>query len=210
MPQQLETEVKFYIGNSEKFRERIVKFGGHSKGRFFERNVCYEDRDKTLIRHSSLLRLRTGATTLLTFKSIPPEVDEDYKIMNEIEVEVSDAEKMDRILNHLGFHREQVYEKWREIFATEGCEICLDSLPFGDFVEIEGHKNAIQHLARSLHLPWEKRIVAGYLAIFEAIRTKRQFSFTDITFENFKNVLRPLDECIQPFEKKNHIEERSS
>jgi adenylate cyclase class 2 len=206
MSQQLETEVKFFITNPEKFREQIVRICGHGRGRFFERNVCYEDRNKTLIRRSSLLRLRTDSTTTLTFKSIPAKTDGNYKVMNEIEVEISDAKKMNRILNHLGFHKEQVYEKWRETFEAEGCEICLDTLPFGTFIEIEGHKTAIQRLARSLQLPWENRIVAGYLAIFDGLRAEKELPFTDVTFENFKSVIPPLDKCIHHFEKKNCIE----
>ncbi len=199
--QSTEIEVKFHNSETKEIRRKILALGGRTKGRVFETNVRYENRNKTLINRKALLRLRTTDKAILTFKSIQPQTDDDYKVMNEIEVEVSDAEKMNRILNALGFQREQVYEKWREAFVIDETEICLDSLPFGNFIEIEGCRENIESLARCLDLPWEKRIVDGYLAIFDALKTAKGLSFTDVTFDNFKDLAHSFDECIHQFEK---------
>lgn len=200
--QQLEIELKFYIVEFEKIRQRIEKLGGRSSGRVFETNYRYEDRDKTLLGNQSLLRLRkTCRKTILTFKSVPSEADSDFKIMNETEVEVDNAEAMDRILTALDFHREQTYEKWRETFQVEETQICLDRLPYGNFLELEGPKDHIRQLSAALDLSWEKRITAGYLAIFDCLKIEKRLPFADLTFDNFKNTPSEFGDIIRQFEK---------
>jgi adenylate cyclase class 2 len=100
----------------ECIQRRILALGAESRGRVFENNIRYEDEKNTLIRKKSLLRLRRDAKTILTFKSSPPATSREFKVLNELEVEVSDFQTMNRILENLGLHPEQVYEKWRETF----------------------------------------------------------------------------------------------
>ena len=56
--EQLEIEVKFYLPDIESMQERILALGAESKGRVFENNVRYEDKNHTLFKKKSLLRLR--------------------------------------------------------------------------------------------------------------------------------------------------------
>jgi adenylate cyclase class 2 len=58
--------------------------------------------------------------------------------LNDWEVEVNDFGTMGLIRESLGFHKEQIYEKWRETFALNDTLLCLDTQPFGDFLKIEG------------------------------------------------------------------------
>ena len=201
--QHMEIEVKFYLTDVRAIRKRISKLGANSSGRIFETNFRYEDRDQTLLKKKSLLRLRKDRKTTLTFKSKPSDADNQFKMLHETEVEVSDADKMDLILNALGFHREQIYEKWRETFDLNGTILCIDTLPYGNFLEIEGQKEAIRQLAEAIGLGWEKRIVHSYLAIFETLRNTNRFNFKDLTFENFRTVSSNLESCIHQFE--NHL-----
>ena len=55
-----------------------------------------------------------------------------------ITIEVSDFDTTHHILEAIGFHRAQIYEKHRETYEMASVEICLDHLPFGYFIEIEG------------------------------------------------------------------------
>ncbi|MBT8372327.1 MAG: adenylate cyclase, partial [Deltaproteobacteria bacterium] len=55
---KMETEVKFYLDDVPSVRERICQLGAVSQGRFFERNLRFEDAHKTLKAKKSLLRLR--------------------------------------------------------------------------------------------------------------------------------------------------------
>jgi len=185
---QLEIEVKFYLGDIESIQRRILALGAESKGRVFESNVRYEDENNTLIRKKSLLRLRRDAKTTLTFKSSPPVASTQFKVFNELEVVVSDFETMNQILQKLGFHPEQIYEKWRETLILDQTWFYLDTMPYGTFLEIEGSEKDIRAYAASLGLNWHKRILLNYLEIFEIMRKKQNLKFKDPTFKNFENV----------------------
>jgi adenylate cyclase class 2 len=186
--QNLEIEVKFYIADLEGIRNKILKLGAKSKGRLFETNIRYEDKINSLIKKKSLLRLRQDEKTTFTLKSSPPVKSKDYKIVNELEVEVSDFATMDQILKTLGFHPEQKYEKWRETFILDQTLFCLDSMPYGDFLEIEGQEKDIRYYASKLDLNWQKRIIFNYLSIFEIMRKNLNLDFNDLTFNNFETV----------------------
>ncbi len=182
----LEIEVKFYISDRESMRERILAMGAKSSERVFEENIRFEDASGSLMQRKALLRLRQDRKAWLTFKSRPAEQDSQFKIFEELETEVSDFSAMQHILEALGFHAEQRYEKWRETFVLGNTHLCLDTMPFGDFLEIEGDKSNILELARQLDLRWEKRILQNYLGIFSLLKEKLQLPFSDITFENFQ------------------------
>jgi adenylate cyclase class 2 len=165
-----------------------LALGAESKGRVFENNVRYEDENNTLIRKKSLLRLRRDAKTILTFKSSPPVASTEFKVFNELEVEVSNFETLNRILENLGFHPEQLYEKWRETLILDQTGFCLDTMPYGTFLEIEGSEEDIRAHAAGLGLNWQKRILLNYLEIFEIIRQTLTLNFNDLTFKNFENI----------------------
>jgi adenylate cyclase class 2 len=186
--EQLEIEVKFYVADMECIQRRILALGAESKGRVFENNIRYEDEKNTLIRKKSLLRLRRDAKTILTYKSSPPTASREFKVLNELEVEVSDFQTMNRILENLGLHTEQIYEKWRETFILDQTGFFLDTMPYGTFLEIEGTQKDIRTYAASLDLNWQKRILMNYLEIFEIIRQALSLDFKDLTFNNFENM----------------------
>ena len=186
--QNLEIEVKFYLTDIEGMRNKILKLGAKSKGRLFETNILYEDKNNSLIKKKSLLRLRQDEKTTLTLKSRPPVKSKDYKIVNELEVEVSDFATMGQILQMLGFHPEQKYEKWRETIVSDQTVFCLDRMPYGDFLEIEGQEKDIRYYASRFGLNWQKRIIVNYLTIFEIMRKNLNLDFNDLTFNNFETV----------------------
>jgi len=192
--ENFETEVKFYLPEVNPVRRRIMALGADFKGRVFETNLRFEDADNRLIQKKSLLRLRKDIKTTLTFKSEPPFKDDQFKTLRELEVEVSDFDGMKQILESLGFHEEQVYEKWRETFVLSYTHFCLDTMPYGDFLEIEGPKKDIKELASRIGLKWHQRILLNYLAIFDVIRKQLNLGFSDVTFENFKNIRFDLAE----------------
>ena len=194
--EQLETEVKFYLSDIQATRQRILTLGARSCGRFFESNVRFEDAANTLKQKKSLLRLRRDQKTTLTYKSVPPELNTQFKVMKELEVEVSDFDTMHSILKALGFHHDQIYEKWRETLVLKQTHFCLDSMPYGDFLEIEGSEKSIKDYGVKLDMPWDQRILLNYLQIFEILQKKLNLNFADVTFDNFKNVKLDLAEYV--------------
>lgn len=199
----LETEVKFYLPDRKIIRNRIIELDADNMGRTFETNIVFEDLEKNLIRKKSLLRLRKDTKTTLTFKSEPIVNDNQFKIFRELEVEVSDFSTMKNILESLGFQEEQIYEKWRETFVLNDTILSLDAMPYGDFLEIEGQKEHIKKLSTKIGLPWEKRILLNYLAIFEIIRGKLKLPFSDVTFSNFESIKFDIGEYLPILEVEN-------
>jgi adenylate cyclase class 2 len=186
--EQLEVEVKFYLRDTQRLRRNLLELGIASKGRVFETNICYEDKNNSLIQQKTLLRLRHDEKTTLTYKSRATTESMDFKVLNELEVEVNDLTTMGRILEALGFHPEQKYEKWRETFILDRTALFLDRMPYGDFLEIEGQPQDIKHSASRLGLDWRKRILLNYLELFEIIKKTFNIKIKDLTFKAFKNI----------------------
>jgi adenylate cyclase class 2 len=184
----LEVEVKFLLSDPEACRRRIADLGARSSGRRFESNLRFDDKHRTLLAERALLRLRADRRFLLTFKAPSAEGGVDFKVHRELEVEVSDFNRTAEILQALGYRPVQRYEKWRETYHLGGTDFCLDTLPFGEFLEIEGEKEAIRRDAERIGLNWGSRILDNYLHIFELIKHRERLPFTDVTFENFEKV----------------------
>ena len=201
--ESLEIEVKFFLSDLKTARERIRALGANSAGRCFETNIRFEDQTNSLIEKKSLLRLRQDTKTTLTFKCEPEVKDVNYKIFKELEVEVSDFAVMGQILESLGYHREQIYEKWRDSYTLQGAVCCIDEMPFGSFLEIEGNKKEIKEIAIKIGMQWEKRILLNYFEVFEFLRSKLKLRFTDITFRNFRDVRFDLKDFIPLLESSN-------
>ena len=187
----LEIEVKFHLPQVNSTRDRILAIGATSCGKLFEINICYEDRAKSLKDRHILLRLRKDDKNRLTFKSPPVHNDRDFKTYREFEVVVDDFDTCRAILDGLGFHAEQSYEKWRETFFLGDTKLLIDTVPFGVFLEVEGSKSDILDVAGRLELKWEERIVLNYLEIFEIIRRGENLPYNDMAFDNFKKA--PVD-----------------
>jgi adenylate cyclase class 2 len=187
--EHLEIELKFYVSDFESLRARLTNLGAVRTGQpALEHNIRYETEDNRLLKNKCLLRLRKDRQTTLTYKSPPPERDDRFKVYRELEVSISDFETMDAILNALGFFRRQVYEKQRETWQLNDALLCLDTMPFGSFLEIEGHPDTITQGIRDLGLAWEHRILANYLGMFETLKKKEGWTFFDVTFNNFADV----------------------
>lgn len=200
----LEIEVKFYLADPEKIRSRITATGAETSGRHHEYNVCFDDRQSGLFNRGALLRLRkAGERTELTYKGPPPEASDnkEFKVFTELEVSVSDFETTAAIFKALGFHARQVYDKYRQTWTLDnGTLLCIDCMPFGCFLEIEGRAENIKKAAADLGLQWEKRILSNYLAIFDRIRDACGLDFNDVTFALFGNENADFVPLIREFE----------
>lgn len=182
----LEIEVKFFIPHIARLHDSLLEMGAAAGAEVFESNTRFEDSGETLKKGGRLLRLRKDGACRLTYKCPPLRDDPAYKVYQELEVEVSECDVMTGILQSLGFHPVQIYEKWRRVYTWRDVELCLDRMPFGDFLEIEGPKKSIRSAAGCLDLAWKDRILTNYLAIFEMVRKEYGLPFNDVTFANFE------------------------
>lgn len=197
LQEPLEIEVKFHLQDTTNLQRDIAATGAVSRGRYFETNCRFDDSNDSLLKNASLLRLRHDDCARLTFKAKPRQTDTQFKTYQEYEVIVSDFETMTRILERLGYRRRQVYEKWRETFVLDDTLLCIDTMPFGNFLEIEGTREAITQFAARLGFDWELRILANYLEIFALIKHRFNLPFNDVTFQNFESVQIDIEPVIR-------------
>ncbi|MDJ0805135.1 MAG: class IV adenylate cyclase [Desulfobacterales bacterium] len=196
----VEIEVKFHVDDMSRVRARLEALGASSDGERFETNFRYDDKAGRLLAAQCLLRLRRDRQVRLTFKRPRPDHGREFKVYDEYEVCVEDFDGMHRILTALGFERVQTYEKRREVFPLEDVLVCVDRLPYGDFIEIEGAPARIRETARRLEFPWERRILANYLHIFETLRRCCGLNFNDVTFANLPEAPPGARAVIQQFQ----------
>jgi adenylate cyclase class 2 len=121
-----ETEVKLAVRDARAARELLRAAGFRvSKRRVLEKNTVFDTVDSALRSAQELLRVREAAgSRILTYKG-PPAVSK-YKSREELEVEISDAEVMGRLLERLGFHAVFRYEKFRTEYRRTGRITALD------------------------------------------------------------------------------------
>ncbi len=196
--QQQETEVKIYTPNLYEIREQLEQAGANVvQERVFEVNVRYDSADGNLTSRGIVLRLRQDNITRLTYKA-PGNVDRGIVTRQELEVEVSDFETMDLLLANLGYHPYMTYEKYRMTYQLGDTEIMLDELPYGNFIEVEGVVQDIEEVLVMLGLQHAQRRTHSYTKLFDFVRHHLELNFTDLTFENFKDVDVPESAFIPP------------
>ncbi len=195
----LEIEVKLYIPDLSALVARLEAAQAKLvKPRLFERNLRYDNAERSLTRRDVVLRLREDDRVHLTFKGASVTAASGIHARFEAEVEVSDFTQMDLILGQLGYAPYMVYEKYRTTYDLEGAEVVLDEMPFGQFVEIEGDVSAIENAMHKLDLHDAPRYPASYAALFDIVRKNLNLPFEDLTFENFKGITVEENDFIPP------------
>ena len=159
----LEIEIKYLDVDHDALRRRLGELGGLPLGCGFECNVVYDDAARSLKARGTLLRLReVNCRYTLTLKRAANVAPSAAKIYDESETEVLNAPALREILAGLGYAPALRYEKIRESWSLLGCEVCLDTLPFGNFAEIEGPEADIMACALALGLPQTAASKATY------------------------------------------------
>ena len=152
----LEQELKFACSDFGRLRQILADRQARFVHKVFEQNRVYDTRDRQLNRAGALLRLRQAKETVLCLKTPPRELeaypDREVKTWEETQTAVQDQACMQAILEGLGYQEVFCYQKVREKWQLGSCAVCLDRLPFGRFVEIEGEPEQIREQARALGL----------------------------------------------------------
>lgn len=176
----LEIELKYLGVDLDAVSAKLHALGGDFKGKRFESNAVFDDATRSLKERGILVRLRSDGRKLLTVK-MPPTgpVPEGVKVWDERETSVEDLGTIEALLDVLGYFKAFCYEKVREEWAFEGCHVCLDHMPFGDFIELEGEPEAIRQCAKSLDLASLETSTENYHALNKAYRLENSLPPND-------------------------------
>jgi adenylate cyclase class 2 len=104
----------------------------------------------------------------LTFKGAKEK--SSFKMRQEIEIEVDDADSVQKFLSALGYKSALSVEKKRKLWRLGGCEVALDHLDLlGDFVEIEGpDEGKIAAVQKDLGLAELPHIQKSYASLIKS------------------------------------------
>lgn len=164
--EKVETEVKFKIDSISEMKQKLQAIKAIFVARVFENTLRFDDAQKSLLRIGANLRLREGITTELTFKA-KPDTTKGVRSSKKLTVEISDLDTMKAILEHLHYTVCQRFQKKREYWQYKDIIICIDTLPMGLFLEIEGTEKDIAKVARLLNLDFNQRILKHYGELWE-------------------------------------------
>lgn len=165
---------------------KAEKLAGH-----FEVNTFFDTEDRSLLAADEGLRLRrdleleTGRERLIITYKGPRQLG-PLKSREELEVEVSDADAVSRLLERLGYLRTLSFEKRRESWALDGCKVELDELPYlGKFVEVEGaDEPSVLRVRERLGLASRPIVKSGYIALLMSHLQERGIARKTVTFDN--------------------------
>ena len=119
----------------EEFKSKLESLGAENKGELLQRRYVY---DYNPVDKKKWIRLRTnGKKTTLTLK----EITDKTKIggTQELEIEVSDFDSTNAILEKLGYVHRNYQENKRHSYILNGVSIEIDSWPLiPTYVEVEG------------------------------------------------------------------------
>ena len=188
-----ELEVKFMISDLAKFRLKLETLGANlEQDRQHEVNLRFDTPDGEMARTYRVLRLRQDSVARVTYKG-PGSIQDGVRLRQELEFTVSDFATAKALFEALGYQVAVIYEKYRTVFNFAGCEISLDEMPYGSFLEIEGPSGAhIQQVARQLELDWDARIMDSYIMLFDRICQAMNLKIKDLTFNNFAGIAVPV------------------
>ncbi|MBQ9280474.1 MAG: CYTH domain-containing protein [Clostridia bacterium] len=144
-----EYEVRVLDIDVENFISKIESRGAVFVNRFNQKRYIYDFHPKM---EHKWIRLRTdGFKTTLAIKDCQ---SLDIGGTKELEIEVSDIEKTNDVLNELGYLKRSVQENRRIRYMLDGVEIDIDTWPhLNTYVEFEGKsEEAVIALLRKLEI----------------------------------------------------------
>ena len=129
----IEFEERILEVDKDKMISKLESLGAIKKGEWFQKRYV---NDFNPVRENEWIRLRTnGEVATLAYKNVEKNTVDGTK---ELEVEVSDFEETNELLNVLGYKAKGYQENKRVRYMLNGVEIDIDSWPMiPTYMEIE-------------------------------------------------------------------------
>ena len=170
MPNEIEAKMK--VEDLEAVRGRLRALSARRVASELETNTFVDAPDGSLVGAGKGLRVRDARDLesdrvrhVVTFKG--PQQKGDLKNREEIEFCADDGAAALALLKAIGFETILSFEKRRETWELDDCEVVLDELPIlGTFVEIEGPGDApVMRLRDRLELSGSPLVSTGYATL---------------------------------------------
>jgi adenylate cyclase class 2 len=137
-----EIETKQRVESLEAMEEKLYQLGADFVAEYNQKDSYFDDPSGGLMHSDKCLRLRRElvgrySKSFLTYKG--PRQKSKFKQRDEMDVEISEPDAIEKLLVLLGYNKALVFEKKRRVYRLGGCDVALDDLALlGCFVEIEG------------------------------------------------------------------------
>lgn len=164
----VENEVKVCVDSFLPVKERLVSVKAKHIVTVREKNILYDTGAGELRGEDVGLRLRcedgvdNGSFKRVTLTVKGPRRDGVLKSRCEFEVCAACFKRAHELLCAIGFEKALVYEKIREKWTLGRTEVCLDTLPFGLYVEIEGDEKDVFCTAKGMGFARAQFITLNY------------------------------------------------
>ncbi len=176
-----EIEIRLLDVDKEDFIKQILSLGASKDSEFLQRRYTY---DFNPVVKNKWIRLRTnGRKTTLTIKEI---IDKkSISGTNELEIEVSDFNKTNLVLEKLGYNHRNYQENYREIYYLDDVEISIDSWPLiPTYVEFESKsEEKINSLLEKLSYKKENLTTLDVTSIYNDIYDIDILKIKELKFE---------------------------
>jgi adenylate cyclase class 2 len=182
----VETEIKFRVEDMDGLAGRLQAAGFHLETpRAFESNVLYDTPDRAMRARTEILRIRNYAGQwLLTHKRLPDvgPGEDRHKHRVETETGISDGAALAEVFRSLGLVPAFRYEKWRSEWSDGEGHCVVDETPIGNFAELEGEAEWIDHAAARLGIEPGDYLTLSYGRLFDQWREEHHSGAQDLTF----------------------------
>ncbi|NOZ79808.1 MAG: class IV adenylate cyclase [Acidobacteria bacterium] len=167
----VEEEIKIPCESLDKVRAALDRLGARCAAPSRrEVNVLFDTAAGEIAAAGRALRLRRiDGRWILTLKG-PVTWKGPVKTREELETAVANGEILTEIFERLGLRPVVRYEKDRETWRLDRVEIVLDRTRMGDFVEIEGPRDALATVARGLGLDPSRAARGSYVSLWAQYR----------------------------------------
>lgn len=160
----IEYEARVLEIEKEKLEEKLENLGAQKIADFNYKRRIYNFNPAT---DGKWIRLRTdGKNTTLTIKEIKSKTIDGTE---ETEIQVSDFEQTNIILNKLGYKSHTYQENKRTRYILDNIEIDIDTWPYiPTYVEIEGKSTEeVENMIKKLELDDSKTTTVGVQEVFK-------------------------------------------
>lgn len=178
---KIENEITILEINKKDFIEKIEKLGAKKESEEVLQVRYVYDFNPAL--SNKWIRLRTnGKKSTLTIKELSGDSKMNAK---EWEIEVSDFEETNAILNELGYFHRNKQENKRQIYTWKDVEISIDTWPLiPTYVELESDNiEQISELLKLLNISEDKVTTLDVTSIYEKIYNIDIMKIKNLVFE---------------------------